>query len=108
MRRLREFGPIDPYLNQLCGLSSRATNQRNSYSKTTDFPILAARLSVLQDYILRQNPNSLRMIWRDKRNSYQWWTFWAVVIIGCFGILLSLVQTALSAMQVYYAAHPVK
>jgi hypothetical protein len=106
LRRLREFGPVDPYLSQLCGRSSRIANQRNSYSKLTEFPILAARLSVLQDYIQRQNPNSLRMIWRDKRNSYQWWTFWAVVVFGCMSIVLSLVQTVLSAIQVYYVAHP--
>lgn len=108
MSRLRQLGPIDPYLNQLCGYSSHTTNHRNSYSKTTEFPIFAARLSVLQDYIMRQNPNSLRMIWQDKRNSYQWWTFWAVVVIGCFGILLSLIQTVLSALQVYYAVHQVR
>ncbi|OBS19719.1 hypothetical protein FPOA_11443 [Fusarium poae] len=108
MKRERKWldknGYEDKYRDQLCGTTLRTTHGRNSYSKTADFPILAARLSRLQDYILRQNPKSLRMIWRDKRNPYQWYTFWAVIYIGGFGILLSLVQVALSAAQVHYAA----
>ncbi|KAJ5701173.1 hypothetical protein N7488_008721 [Penicillium malachiteum] len=107
LRRLRKFGPIDPELNLLCGLVSRISHPRDSYSMITDFSIFASRLSTLQDHIIRQNPNSLRMIWRDTRNSYQWWTFWAVVIFGGLGILLSLIQTGLAAAQVYYALHPV-
>lgn len=48
------------------------------------------------------------MIWRDKRNVEKWWTFWAVVLFGSIGVLLSLAQVALAGAQVYYARNPVK
>lgn len=35
------------------------------------------------------------------------YTFWAVAIIGTLGIALSIVQTGLSAVQVYGLKHPV-
>ena len=34
------------------------------------------------------------------------YTFWAVVFLGGLSLLLSIAQTALSAAQVHYAAHP--
>jgi hypothetical protein len=104
-KRLIEDGPHDPLLATICGESPRKTNERNSYSKAVDFPILAARLSKIQRYITSQNPKTLSMIWKDKRNPVQWYTFWAVVWIGGFGIVLGLVQTGLAAAQVYYAIH---
>jgi hypothetical protein len=119
-KRLQKKGQIDPYLDELCRIREDGkVNHRSSYSKSTDFPIFAARLSVIQEYIQRQNPDTIAMLWRDKRNLLQWYvrpsyatltrlinnryTFWAVTVIGSLGIALSMVQTGLAAAQVYYA-----
>lgn len=72
-KRACKNGLTDPYLDELCLKRSGSTvYDRNTYSKATDFPILASRLSILQEHIQRQNPKSLAMIWRDKRNPTQW------------------------------------
>ena len=72
-KRARRDGLIDPYLDELCaGKASRQVALRTSYSKVTDFPILADRLSIIQEYIQRQSPKTLSMLWRDRRNLLQW------------------------------------
>ncbi len=70
-----------------------------SYSKTTDFPLLADRLSQLQSYISAQQPNKLTALWYDRRNLLSWYTFWAVLIFGVVGIACSIIQTALAVVQ---------
>lgn len=65
----------------------------------TGFLVQAARLSALQDHIFRQNRKTLAMIWRDKRNPHQWYTFWAVIYINGFSIVLSIIQTLLAGVQ---------
>ncbi|THV52154.1 hypothetical protein BGAL_0087g00140 [Botrytis galanthina] len=99
-KRLLQKGLLDPYLEELCGTHNTSRHQ-SSYSKATDFPIFAARLSIIQEYIQRQNPETISMLWKDRRNLLQWYTFWAVSIIGTLGILLSVIQTGLNAVQVH-------
>ena len=72
-RRAQEKDMRDPYLDTLC--AERASGRgavRTSYSKATEFPILGDRLSIVQDYVQRQNPNTLTLLWRDRRNLLQW------------------------------------
>jgi len=45
----------------------------------------------------------LRALYYDQRDSQQWWTFWAVIWIGGLGVLLSFVQTILTAIQTVYS-----
>ncbi|TAQ87150.1 hypothetical protein B7494_g4532 [Chlorociboria aeruginascens] len=98
-------GFFDPYLDELCRRASNTTDSRTIYNKTTDFPILGPRLALLQGYICRQHPNTIQMLWRDRRDLLRWYTFWAVAIIGGLGLLLSLVQMILNAIQVAQALH---
>jgi hypothetical protein len=39
------------------------------------------------------------LIWKDKRDSAHWLTFWAVIIIGGAGLLLGFMQVLLQAIQ---------
>jgi len=72
-KRLQRRGFVDPYWHELCKVGEhRRANHRSSYSKATDFPILAARLSIVQEYIQRQNPETIKMLWKDRRNLLQW------------------------------------
>ncbi|KAJ5729081.1 uncharacterized protein N7483_003589 [Penicillium malachiteum] len=94
------LGLFDSYLDEL---SKPLSSSTNSYSADTDFPILGSRLIDLQNYIDRQNPGTIVMLWRDRRDMLRWYTFWVVTIIGGLGIVIALLSAGLAAAQVYYA-----
>ena len=72
-KRAASDGKNDLYLDKLCTEKvSEGGVLQTSYSKTKDFPILAERLSIIQEHIMRQNPNTLTLLWRDRRNLLQW------------------------------------
>jgi hypothetical protein len=127
-KRLIKYKMVhDPYLQDCCvGYQPGHRIAPTSYHKKHDFPIFEARLSELQEYVQRQNPSTIKMLWNDQRNFLQWYsavnvpgryvssanndrvTLWAVVVVGSLGILFAFVQTTLSAVQVYIAANPPK
>lgn len=108
-RRLEPFGnvpkdEIDPLLAQLCGrkqspLLEGQFKERHTYDLIHDLPVLRSRLAVLQQHLTNQKPRAWRDLWHDKRDSAQWFTFWAVVIIGGLGIFLGFLQVVLQAVQ---------
>jgi hypothetical protein len=77
--------------------------ESGSYSAQLDFPIFGRRLLALQNHNLRQQPNRVRDLWRDRRNPLQWYTFWAVIWVGGISIILSALQLAVSSAQLYFA-----
>ncbi|KAH0544773.1 hypothetical protein FGG08_001140 [Glutinoglossum americanum] len=94
----------DPLLSLLCGgrkcMDSLAFAQDQAfYRPLRDFPVLRSRIASLHHQMSRMKPRGWRELWRDKRDSTQWFTFWAVIIIGGSGILLSLIQVILQAVQ---------
>jgi hypothetical protein len=80
--------------------------EESAYSSQDDFPMIGARLAKLQEFTLRQQPSRLRDLWRDRRNPLQWYTFWAVLIIGGLSILLSLLQLLVGVAQVVLTITP--
>ncbi|KAI1420539.1 hypothetical protein F5Y12DRAFT_788172 [Xylaria sp. FL1777] len=72
----------------------------DAYSSRDDFPILGSRLATIQEFNLRQQPSKLRDLWRDRRNPLQWYTFWAVIIVGGLSILLAILQLVAAIVQV--------
>ncbi len=93
-------GRLPPDLWPVTCLSFDCTLQENtSYSSIDDFPLFGHRLAKLQDFTLRQHPSKLTDLWRDRRNPLQWYTFWAVLIVGGVSMLLSLVQVGVSIAQ---------
>ena len=97
-------GECDPALEKLCGSrdSGGPLNGRLSYSMTSDFPIFAQRLQLIQDDILRQQPNRLSALWHDRREPLRWYTFWAVLAIGFIGLVLAVFQCVASGIQTVY------
>ncbi|KAH0565850.1 hypothetical protein GP486_000747 [Trichoglossum hirsutum] len=93
----------DPLLPLLCGSKTIALptscKEREFYRLSRDFPILRSRIASLQQQMSILKPRGWREIWQDKRDSAQWYTFWAVIAIGGSGILLSLIQVILQAAQ---------
>ncbi|KAK7959516.1 uncharacterized protein PG986_004370 [Apiospora aurea] len=98
----------DRLLQSLCNgqadLTSFDRRQKRFYNIKTDFPLLGPRLLSLAKHAQSQEPTTLKQLWRDKRKTLQWWTFWAVIVFGSVSTVLSVAQTVLSAMQVHYAA----
>ncbi|KAI1626107.1 hypothetical protein EDD37DRAFT_330833 [Exophiala viscosa] len=66
------------------------------------------RLKELKAYMDSQKPGGIRGLWADKRDSGQWYTFWAVIIIGGLGLLVSflgLVAGIVQAVASFRALH---
>ena len=90
----------------LVTLSSRKHSQtmlkipeRESYDLIRDFPVLRSRLMILLRHLSNKKPRTLKELWRDKRDSGSWLTFWAVLIIGGLGVFLAFIQVILQIIQ---------
>ncbi|CAM1505656.1 Fc.00g112930.m01.CDS01 [Cosmosporella sp. VM-42] len=99
----------DRLLDELCGyhvnrfkLGSLA-RPLTTIDASVHFPVLASRLLRLQRFVETRQARGLRALYYDQRNSYQWWTFWAVIWIGGISLFLSFVQTTLTAVQTVYS-----
>lgn len=93
----------DHLLAHLCGSKTvvlpTLCKEREFYRLGRDFPILRSRIAILQQLIADLKPRGWKEIWKDKRDSAQWYTFWAVIIFGGAGIMLAFIQTVLQAAQ---------
>lgn len=98
----------DGMLRSVCcgpwGFTDFNHQPKRVYNLKVDFPILGAKLQSLSEHVRLQEPRTLRQIWNDKRNTLQWWTFWAVIIFGAVATALGVAQTVLAALQTYYAS----
>ena len=94
----------DPLLPILCGRKSisffLSGKERTIYRLARDFPMLRCRIASMSKQVASTKPRGWKELWRDKRDSAQWVTFWAVIIIGGFGLFLSLLQVILALVQV--------
>ncbi|KAJ5253883.1 hypothetical protein N7524_011063 [Penicillium chrysogenum] len=100
----------DPLLSSLCGARSWddllldlrrdwELTQKETYYLPRDFPILRYRFVVLQRHLSASAPRTWIQLWRDKRDSAHWMTFWAVISFGAFGSLMALLQVLMQAVQ---------
>jgi hypothetical protein len=93
----------DYLLTELCDSKTLTLptlcKEREFYRLSRDFPILRSRIAVLQQQMTNLKPRGWREIWNDKRDSAQWYTFWAVIVFGGTGIALSFIQAVLQALQ---------
>ena len=93
----------DALLNELCGRKRcrdwAKRPDREIYDLQHDFPILRSRIAALNYHLSARKPRTWKDLWRDKRDSAQWFTFWAVLIIGGFGLLFSFLQVVLQIAQ---------
>ncbi|KAI0529948.1 hypothetical protein GGR58DRAFT_518846 [Xylaria digitata] len=77
-------GIVDPLLNNICGSKSRnpavykeicAFPEKGIYSSFADFPLLAHRLLILQNFVGAQNPNDLGSLFNNTRDLNRFYTF---------------------------------
>lgn len=69
------------------------------YFAPKDFSVLHSRIGLLASELKNVKPRTMGDLMRDRRDQYQYWTFWSISIIGAVGIVLSLVQIALAVLQ---------
>lgn len=108
-RSIKPFSGIpqegrDQVLTALCGQKQLQiryqVQEREIYDLTRDFPVLKSRIAVLFRHLSTKRPRTWRELWRDKRDSASWFTFWAVLIVGGIGLTLALIQVILQIVQV--------
>ena len=57
------------------------------------------RVRILDAYMKSKKPSTLRGLWRDRRDSLQWYTLWVVIIFGGLSLLIALFGLAMTAAQ---------
>ena len=92
----------DHLLQSLCGHKSFRLNthslDKDDYDLRQDFPVFRSRISRLHKALSAKRPRSWREIWRDRRDSAGWYTFWTVLVFGAVSILLSFFQVVLQVV----------
>ena len=63
------------------------------------FPVFENRLRQLRHYMDSQKPRGIRQLWRDKRDTLNYYTFWGVIIFGSLSIFLAFFSLAVSVAQ---------
>ncbi|OTA95612.1 hypothetical protein M434DRAFT_379323 [Hypoxylon sp. CO27-5] len=104
---------IDPLLDALCGQeyvngfdgAGDLLRERGVYDAHINFPHLGERLMDLADYIKTQRPRNLLEVWNDQRDPERLFTFKAVIIIGIFTIVLSVLQVFVGVAQIAVSLH---
>lgn len=77
---------------------AKTVGERLSYSQ---FPIYGDRIRQLRAYMDTQQPKGLRALWRDKRNSNSYYTFWFVVVFGSLSVFLGTCALVVSIVQTW-------
>ena len=67
-----------------------------SYS---EFHFFEDRIRQLVFYMDSQKPQGIRQLWRDKRDTLNYYTFWGVIIFGGLSVFLALFSLAVSIAQ---------
>jgi hypothetical protein len=65
------------------------------------YPELGPRIKILMQFMEKQKPRGLFALWRDKRDSTSWYTFWAAVILGFAAFIIALASVGLSGAQTW-------
>ncbi|KAK5054477.1 hypothetical protein LTR84_001368 [Exophiala bonariae] len=76
------------------------TSTTENYS---EYPYFGERLQYLNYVLQSQKPRNLSELWRDQRDSLQWWTFWLVAWFGIASVLLALGSLVASVAQTWAA-----
>jgi hypothetical protein len=66
-----------------------------------DFPYFGDRIRSMAIILEERKPRNLRQMWRDTKDSTQWWTFWLVLLVGVPSLLLALGSLAVSTAQTW-------
>lgn len=77
-------------------LDSALNKETISYAS---FPTFETRLRQLRHYMDSQKPRGILQLWKDKRDTLNYYTFWGVIIFGSLSIFLAFFSLAVSVAQ---------
>lgn len=63
--------------------------------------MIQSKLDFLNTIIQHKEPRTFSQLWKDKRNTHQWYTFWAIIFYGTLGLVIALAQLAVAVIQLY-------
>ncbi|KAK6528305.1 hypothetical protein TWF281_009549 [Arthrobotrys megalospora] len=98
----------DPLLEQLCTAQQYSSldflqkvriHERDAYRHKRDFPILRARIAIMQKNLRQWKPRGWPSIWNDRMDPASWYTFWAVLVIGVLLLILVIGLLILQVLQ---------
>ncbi|KAL8711504.1 MAG: hypothetical protein Q9220_004162 [cf. Caloplaca sp. 1 TL-2023] len=69
--------------------------------KYSEFPYYGKRLRELRCFMDSQQPKGPLAMWRDKRNSNTYYTFWLVALFGGLSVLLAFCSLAVAIVQTW-------
>ncbi|KAF7896367.1 hypothetical protein EAF00_006381 [Botryotinia globosa] len=75
--------------------------QNKSELPYTHFGPLENRVRTLREYMDKQKPRGFRQLWMDSRDSFNYYTFWGVIIFGAVSVFLATASLAVSIAQTY-------
>jgi hypothetical protein len=91
----QEDDPEELDLNVLiCG------NMWESYREIEKYEYWHDRLAILKGAFDESKPQNVSQLWKDRRDTFQWYTLWVVISLTLF---FGLVQSIEGALQVYKA-----
>ncbi|KAK3356745.1 hypothetical protein B0T25DRAFT_138654 [Lasiosphaeria hispida] len=95
----------DPLLDELCTGPGPVGDvaDRRAYPLASTFPFLSSKLQELKNHLDARRPTSWMDLWRDRRDSAQWLTFWTVLIFGACSVTLSFMANVLASLQLWRA-----
>ncbi len=67
------------------------------------FPSCTLVFHKLFRYVQRRQAHGITSWYFDRRDSYKWWTFWAVIWIGGLSVVLSIIQMAIAGASLQIA-----
>ena len=95
---------IDKILIALCSKKKYSLphifHQSEVYDLRKDFPILRYKIALLAQRLSRNRPRTWKQMWNDRRDSPNWYTFWALLVFGGTGIMLAFFQLILQIIQI--------
>ncbi|KAI1274076.1 hypothetical protein F5Y07DRAFT_224387 [Xylaria sp. FL0933] len=101
----------DPLLSDLCSLdwadvaaykNFSTTNVKNVYSAVRDFPYLGKKLAVLHDFVEAWEPDSLKDLWRDRRNLNRYYTMRLLMVTFAISVIFGIGTLATGIAQTLY------
>ena len=80
----------------------------SAFENYSGYQYFGDRLRELKTYMDSRKPRSLSQLWKDSRDSLQWWTFWAVIFVGGASLFLAFSSLAISIAQTVAAFRAIK
>ncbi|KAH7413459.1 hypothetical protein BKA64DRAFT_354802 [Cadophora sp. MPI-SDFR-AT-0126] len=91
--------PID--CKELLDFLDREDDETTGTLPFARFPELGPRVKILMEFMEKQKPRGFFALWRDKRDSSSWYTFWAAVLLGVAAFILALAGLGLASAQTW-------